>query len=264
LAEEVDVTLLFALVAALLLALGYRAWWNGRHDPPEAERRVRLRGRVVGAKPGTPVVRRARQRSQTFALCAQGTTHTVVVGEGIPLIGRSTLRVGDRVTVDGLPGLDPAGETLYRESAMTPCIDALRLVTGSWPGLRWLPLLPLAALLTIGVHHGWLELERRALIARAAAYVERMGCPAGTDAAFHDDIDDFTFACVLPGGARHGPYAVWRWDGTLIERGEYHLDYPRRRTWLDEKTSVVEICPAKTPDMLGDEFWDGCRDYEVR
>ena len=258
------VTLIAVLIAALLLSLGYHAWWESRHPPLEVDGLVRLRGRVAGERPGAPAVRRGAKQRQRFALQSPTTTHLVVMGQGIPLVGGSALRVGDGVTVDGLPSVEPAGETLYRQSAMTPCIDALRLTSGSWPRLRWLPLIPLAALLAIGTHHGWLKQQRRELVERAATYAANMGCPAGAEAVYGDDDYDFGFTCQLPGGARHGPYALWSWDGTLIERGEYHLGAPLQQAWLHGDTSEVMICPAKTPDMLAEVVGANCRFYEVR
>jgi hypothetical protein len=131
----------------------YRLVWLERYRVPSgagtAGDLVRLKGRVVG--PGRGAVYCVGEGGEeylgrSFHLQLDRET-CLVVPKGAVLETRAYrhargklrgIMVGDRVTLDGVPTTEHRGEGLYRQAGRVPAVEAIRIMGGSWPELRWL------------------------------------------------------------------------------------------------------------------------------
>jgi hypothetical protein len=85
-----------------------------------------------------------------FILQCEDGTRVKVVPSGAVLVVRPlthrllgrlrTVAVGDQITVDGSPTTIQRTESLYREAGRVSAVEAVRIVGGNWPELRWLRL----------------------------------------------------------------------------------------------------------------------------
>lgn len=146
----------------LLLASGcvavalftYRFIWLERYRFPVALEgdAVRVQGRVMG-RPGRVVYcldeNGVELVARAFRVWSdEGRAVNIVPGGAVLDVRpfrhpRGMLRgvmVGDRVTVDGIPGSVACPEHLYRQAGRDSAVEAVRIVGGSWPELAWLRL----------------------------------------------------------------------------------------------------------------------------
>ena len=181
---------------------------------------MRLQGRVLGpAHRGAPATGDGRR---SFVLqTADGARHTIAVEAGVlarPLV------LGERITVDGVPGAVPAAvpEELYRQAARVPGIDATRITRGAWPALR--RSVPAAAglaaaaglVLIVGVvaRPSWQRVVRDS--------AARTTCPASAKRETRLGPDGVLHRCRDAKGRLHGAFTLWGWSGELLERGNYY------------------------------------------
>ncbi len=214
-----------ALVASAVL---YRSVWRRRFRDPSARGSgaVRLVGRICGPGPAGESI----PAPGSFEL--EGASFGVVHLDGTAdLATGRVMRVGDRVTVDGVPRLvpGPLDETLYREHGRVPGVDATRVTLGGWPRLRWL--VPAAAVgaiavVAIGVARPYWVSPRRLLVERSE---QKTRCPERTVRETRIGPDGVLHRCRHQAGHLHGIYAIWSWAGELVERGQ----------WVDGRRDAV-------------------------
>jgi hypothetical protein len=152
--SEASGTIFLLSLALFAQILAYRAHWSWKFRRPAlaGAELLRIRGTVAGSDaPGTPVLIVDRDGtelfSRPFVLRERSGRSSLVQPRGAVLemglferlLGsRRGACVGDRLTLDGFLDEVPLGESLYRERATTPALDAFRIARGAWPELAWL------------------------------------------------------------------------------------------------------------------------------
>jgi hypothetical protein len=219
-----------ALCLALAVSCVYQWWWHQRYRraAPLDGQVVRLRGAVAGPEPREPALDQDTPSNAVELIDDRGCSRTIRVDGPVPLVGRRVLRVGDRVTVDGVWTAVARDEALYRERGCEWRVDALRLMAGTWPRALWLPLILLGLALVVGAQLCWAAISTpQGLFAETAA---RLYCPPGTTRhSLAADPEVFFHLCKDAAGRRHGPYAVWSRLGQLREEGRYQQGKLARR-----------------------------------
>ena len=145
--------LLLSSGALTLVLLTYRFIWLERYRYPfrMAHSAVRLRGRITGQTGAVVYCTDANGEellSHPFTLERPDGPAQLVAPQGAVLdvrarrhrqLGRLRgIRVGDRVTIDGIPTTLRQDERLYRQAGRVPVVEAVRIAGGSWPELCWL------------------------------------------------------------------------------------------------------------------------------
>ncbi|MCA9666836.1 MAG: formylglycine-generating enzyme family protein [Myxococcales bacterium] len=146
--------------AACALAAVYRLLWRHRYRPLDAigRRTFRVVGRVVSLPEES---RDGDDPASDGERCIEieiGERRHLVMTAGALIDVRARfragkarleLREGDLITVDGTLGQRRHGETHYRQAGAESVIEAVRIIGGSWPELRWLvtPVIAVTALL---------------------------------------------------------------------------------------------------------------------
>jgi hypothetical protein len=145
--------LLLSSGALTLILVTYRFVWLERYRHPfrMAHNAVRLRGRIAGQE-GTVVyctdAGGEELLSHAFTLERPDGPEQLIAPQGAVLDVRARrhrrrgrlrgIRVGDQVTVDGIPTTLRQDDSLYRQAGRVPVVEAVRIAGGSWPELRWL------------------------------------------------------------------------------------------------------------------------------
>ncbi len=145
--------LLLSSGALTLVLLTYRFVWRERYRYPfrMAHSAVRLRGRITGQE-GTVVyctdAGGEELLAQAFTIERPDGPQQLIAPQGAVLDVRTRrhhkmgrlrgIRVGDQVTVDGIPTTLRQDESLYRQAGRVPVVEAVRIAGGSWPELCWL------------------------------------------------------------------------------------------------------------------------------
>jgi antitoxin component YwqK of YwqJK toxin-antitoxin module len=225
-----------------LLLTGYRLLWRRRYNPKRIDGHfVRVQGRIAG-RPGEVVLRRTESgellRARGFLLEVRGASAPQPIdlrSAWLLLVGR-TVRRGERVTVDGLPGSQPTEEALYRQAAVRPVLEALRVSPGTWPEhpLLWLPAAFAALLLVIAVvlpRVVPVPMRASSPIAFARTPPQLpLACPAGTRKV----SGELEARCVDAAGKAQGPalVAYSDYDRVRIHETGQFLDGEKHGLWL--------------------------------
>lgn len=225
-----------------ILFTGYRLLWRRRYGPKRIDGHfVRVQGRIAG-RAGEAVIRRTESgellRARGFLLEVRGASAPQPIdlrSAWLLLVGR-TVRRGERVTVDGLPGSQPAEEALYREAAVRPTLEALRVAPGTWPEL---PLLRLpaafAALLLVVALLLPRVLPFPPRASHRIAFAPRppeppLACPARTRKV----AGELGLRCEDAAGRAQGPAvaAYGDYDRVRIRETGQYLDGEKHGLWL--------------------------------
>lgn len=194
-------------------AVAYRIWWSRRYPQPPMGL-ARVRGRVANlAGDGAGASLNLRRGG--------GDPVPVRLEPDVHFANKGPLRVGERVTVDGLLRLVPAAnaESLYRDQPLVNGLDAVRVARGTWPRLAWLvPAASATALVLCGLAVGVSSTPAQWLIARTA---DKTVCPRGAGRETIVGPDGVIHRCRDDAGRLHGSFAVWSWSGLAVERGSY-------------------------------------------
>jgi antitoxin component YwqK of YwqJK toxin-antitoxin module len=246
--------LFLTLLATCSALAAYRLVWRRRYGTSNAfdEHLVVLRGQVEGpGQRGTPVLRAAPageilERRHFQLRRGRGAPVEIDPTGALLLLRARTIRVGDQVTVHGVPSSVVRDETLYRQSGLETGVAALRIAAGTWPELRWLNVvMACTGILAL------LWVASAARVARPAAPTDVVQCPTGTRAAGgRPPLSDFEWCEVKrlagPTGVqdaeKHGPFVAW-WNVSLKrQQGLYDRGRPHGEwlTWHpDQKIAAV-------------------------
>jgi hypothetical protein len=218
------------VLAALVF---YRVLWRQRYGRPislEGEA-VRLRGRVLSVDP-------AREGDASAALVVtleeRGGSPTPIVALGEATAG---LVPGGFVTVDALR-TNRAVDGLPRQPGREPVLEAVRVVSGAWPELSWVPVLALG-LAAIGPLPLWLSARRDDSFYEWTRSTLR--CPEGSSVESGPRLPGgwVHFCRASSDGVRHGRFTVWSEKGILLESTTYRYGVKHGPASERERSGVL-------------------------
>jgi hypothetical protein len=266
------------LVAALSLLIAcFKRQRRFKRAPAVQKRTVRVQGIVSGPgkdrdcvlvldrspAPADQPQATTMARAVVFQVRAHGKPVSVRVEDlhatQLLLGWRARLRVGDRVTVDGLPGLAQRPEAGYRQIASSEVIDALRVCTGT--PLGWPRLLVINAVLVVA------SLWALALLCGAwgppkahQITAARHDCPRGTQqVTTRYRFGGWRHFCLDSQSRLHGPVHLYHASGTLAEQATMRRGKLHGRWILKQPSGQVRVIEHYTNGLR-----DGLRVVFVR
>ncbi len=222
-------TILILAGGALVLSVARWLYLERRFARPEVPGRKAVR--LVGSLSGEGIVERTDEGAPPFDLRLAGPVVVeihgrpvrVLTGDAVLDMGWGPRRGADLprgrlLTIDGGWTTIPR-DGLYREAGRVHVLDAVRVVTGTRPGLlrAGLPVLLATAAVVLSLS------QVETLPAPMRATADALRCPAGTRRVTMNYTGDrgWVHACTRPDQTLHGPWLSYHASGAPWRRATY-------------------------------------------